>query len=332
MTQEFNDGDNQGEELVLLADKLPASMKLVQSIYNEITGKTETKTKILNGSHVIELPDIEQLHIKIMQLHEQYHIIGCTSSVTIYHINDCKEQFSSFERFKLYDQSSPSPCENIRLEYNFLIKLPATSKPQLYKITIDLHSRAALQQKAMLETGFSRRMIELVTMRTGTIEIEYIDYTVARNFMTAINEWYDSVRKTKPARIIRIIQNYSHTIPSTLKILTLTALFLTLYKLREHFLPPGAGLHDLYFAILIFVFSASLTTIIAGRFGSACERAIDLYSPLSALKLNRGDTEIIDGCRSSNSRSIVNAIFFVAISIALNIASTYLAIKIGIGS
>ncbi|HCF1908113.1 hypothetical protein ACSEPM_24405 [Pseudomonas aeruginosa] len=332
MSQEFNENESEGDDLVVLADKLPTSMKTVQSIYNEITGKTEKKSRFLNDNHIVEFRDIEQLNIKINQLQEQFHIIASNCNVTIYHINDCKEQFSSFERFKLYDQSSISPCENIRLEYNILIKLPSTKKPQPYKITIDLHSRAALQKKAVLETGLSRRMIELVSMRTGLVEIEYIDYTVSRTFMTAINEWYDGLKKTKATRAIPIIQSHSHNIPSLLKLLSLVGLFAAFIYYKEALIPPHATLQNLFSATVSCIIGVSIIGVMSTRLGSACERAIDMYSPLSTLKLNRGDEEIVEGYNSSNQKSILSASLFAIITITLNLLSTYISIKIGIDS
>ena len=91
------------------------SMQAIQDIYNEITGKTEKLSKSYRNDHKTSFEVIEQLNIKIYQLYEQYNIIEKNCNVTLYHIDDCKEVYSSFERFKLYDRSSTSPIENIRL-------------------------------------------------------------------------------------------------------------------------------------------------------------------------------------------------------------------------
>ena len=64
------------------------------------------------------------------QVCEQYNIEAQNTSVTVYHLDDTKEAFSSFERFRIYNQSATSPVESVVLKYNFLIVLPRTRKAQ----------------------------------------------------------------------------------------------------------------------------------------------------------------------------------------------------------
>ncbi|WLH55663.1 hypothetical protein [Pseudomonas sp. FP2294] len=317
-------------DIVMLGDKLPVSMKLVQSMYNELTGKTENIGQMLNGNHEITFSDIQQLNFKILQLFEQYSVIEKSCCVTIYHINDSKEQFSSFDRFSFYEKGSKSPCENIRIEYNFLIVLPATKKPQSYKITVDLHSRAALKRKARAEVGVNRRIVQMVAFRTGMIDIEYVDYTVARNFMTAINEWYGSVNKNEGFWGYDTLQDNSHKISSVFSVLSLFCLFFVIYFNSEQLVPPAASLHQLYLAMVVSIFSAIFISVVAGRFGSACESLIDVYAPVSGLILNKGDDDVLSEQRRSNVKTVVGGILFTAITVGLNVFSSYAFLKMGI--
>ena len=135
MTQEILErNDDQEKSVVSLGDGAMVSMQMVQDVYNEITGKTENISKSYRLHHKTLLVDLEQLNIKIHQLYEQYNIIENNCNVTLYHVDDCKEIYSSFERFRFGDKSSLSSVENIRLQYNFLILLPKTNRPQPYKL------------------------------------------------------------------------------------------------------------------------------------------------------------------------------------------------------
>ncbi|HEK1345227.1 TPA: hypothetical protein ACLEZP_005983 [Pseudomonas aeruginosa] len=323
-------GDN--GEFAMLGDKLPISMKAIQSIYNELTGKTETIGQMLNGNHEIEYSDIQQLNYKILQLHEQYSVLESNCSITVYHINDSKEQFSSFERFSMYEKGSKSPCENVRIEYNFLIILPATKKPQSYKIKIDLHSRAALKKKMDSEMGVNRHIIRMVSLRSGLIEIDYIDYTVARNFMTAINEWYAGVKKNNGFMGYGWLQDNSHRFASLFSTLSLFCLFLVIHFNSKLLIPDDARLHDLFVAIICVCFSAVFVAYIAGRFGSACESLIDVYAPVSGLKLNKGDDDVMCDQVRSNRAKVLGGLFFVGMTIILNVASSFIFLKLGISS
>src|SRR5262245_41541221 len=89
----------------------PVSMTDLQAIYNEITGKSEERSKHYNSAYRVSFTDLEQLHSKLEQACEQYSVESKTISVTIYHLDDTKETFSSFDRFRLYNKSSTSPVE-----------------------------------------------------------------------------------------------------------------------------------------------------------------------------------------------------------------------------
>jgi len=191
-------------------------MQVVQDIYNELTGKSEKLTKIFDINHKANFEDIGQLHSKILQLYEQYNIVSKNCSVTVYYIDDGKDQFSSFERFQLLDRSSTSPVENIRLVYNFLIVLPKTDRPQSYEIEVDIHSRAALRKRAQSEMG--RTKIFFQTFRqTGQVDIEYVDYTVARNFRVAIEGWFNSLEKVKISWCLTFLKNVSDYFPTAFR-------------------------------------------------------------------------------------------------------------------
>jgi hypothetical protein len=177
------------------------SMQTVQHIYNELTGRSEELARSYTINHCTSFEDICQLNIKICQMYEQYNIASKNCSVTIYHVDDQKQTFSSFERFEMYDRTTPSPVENLRLEYNFLIILPQVKKPQSYQIEINIHSRAAIVQRAKKENplppGF---FLAVLAERTARMKIKYIDYTVARNFQLAIDSWFKPGLFTKNGR------------------------------------------------------------------------------------------------------------------------------------
>lgn len=148
-------GKNTSDVQVDVGNGNLVSMQAVQHIYNEITGRTEELSRTYTINHCVSFDDICQLNIKICQLYEQYNIVSKNCSVTIYHVDDQKQVFSSFERFELYDRTTLSPVENIRIEYKFLIVLPKIQKPQSYEIEINIHSRAAIVQRAKRERTLS---------------------------------------------------------------------------------------------------------------------------------------------------------------------------------
>jgi hypothetical protein len=325
------DQNNDDIGIVRIADQ-PVSMKVIQSIYNQITGKTEKIGRSLSDDHDINLGALKQLNHKINQMLEQYNVFGKNCSVTLYHVDDCKNQYSSFERFELYDSSSMSPCENVQLKYNFLIVLPETKQPQSYKIIVNLHSRVALKQKAESEHGISRRIIRMVTKRTGQYDIEYVDYTVARNFQTAIEHWYSSVVKGKENKIVQFLQDRSEHFASIFRILTVAILSFVIFKNSESLIGELPTLQSVFSAGVFSFSSIYFLGMIAFKLGSFTERSIDGHQAISGLRLNIGDENSFESYANSNSKSLKDAFLSTFLAIAINVFSAYFTSLLTIGS
>lgn len=282
MTGEIIERSEEGKGQTLnIGDNRHISMKTFQYVYNQITDKTEKLVQILKNNHEIHFADINQLNTKIFQLYEQYHIVSDSCAITIFHVDDCKEQFSSFERFEKYDSSNTSPIENIRLEYNFLIILPKTQKPQPYKITIDLASRMAFRKKAYGGGAMHRFMIFMST-RTGNVEIEFVDYTVARTFKTAIDQWYEAVKQEKNSKYIEILQNISEYFPALFKILTSLFVLSVIFYNREALISTSSTLDVLFSLSLVSFGTVYISGLVAAKLGQLFGDAIDSHQTISA--------------------------------------------------
>lgn len=205
--------ENTEKDVVLTQDgdiaSIPSSMQVYQAIYNEITGKTEEITDSYKNYLVIELKDLLQLKHLFEQFLEQYHVDVFNTSITIFHIKSSKERFSSFERLNTYNSNNNSPIERVNIELNFLIVPPKLSKPQNYKVSINMVSGAAVATKNKLDIPDDLPM--MVIMRTVQekaieIKIEYIDYIIARSISELLREWVGSIQELKPDNNVKKLQ------------------------------------------------------------------------------------------------------------------------------
>jgi hypothetical protein len=316
-------------QIVSIGDQ-SVSMQLIQSIYNEITGKKETLTRHFRDDHQATFNDIKTLNTKIEQLYEQYNVISKNCAVTLYYLNDCKEEFSSFERFEIYDSSSISPIENIRLEYNLLIILPATKQPQPYKIEVDLNSRVTLKKRAQLEIGIPRRFFGIVAKHTGRAKINYIDYTVARTFIVAIEEWFKSIPKSKPQKLLLWLQRYSEYIPFLFRFGTALTIILALFFNHINILGESSTIHNLFGVSILSIGTVYLSVLAVGRLGRICEESIDFYQSVSGVKLNRGDELAFSEFSSQNRLTLIKLGLSTIFMVAINIFSAWLASTLGV--
>ncbi|WP_411820537.1 hypothetical protein ABFZ85_04200 [Hyphococcus formosus] len=313
-------------ETVQLDSGEAVSMKVVQSLYNDITGKTESIAQTFTDNHEVTYDDLVQLNRKICQLYEQYNIIATNCNATLYFIDDSKETFSSFDRFSFYNKGSPNPCENLSLEYDILIRLPETHKPQKYKILINLHSRAAIHEKARKENNdlFHNAVIRFIHRNTGSYKIEYVDYTVARNFKHAIDEWYQSLEKHPKSNIVSLAQKHSENFPIAFSVLTSCFLIWRFFLVSKEHMREDSSVSEVFPIAVIGFGTIFVLSKIAFRLGFVFERFIDSYQTISSLKLNVGDEKAILQFKKENLRNLRGGIFSFLIAVIASIVANFI--------
>ncbi|ELY5817630.1 hypothetical protein ACOZZ4_000613 [Cronobacter dublinensis] len=307
---------------------MDVKLKMYQEAYHHITGKTEKISFKSSADLLIDFDELNQIHHKIMQLCGVHNIIAKTESITIFHTKERKENFTSFERFKIYNKSITSPTLTALLEYNFSI-LPAGSRnPQQYKVTIRLNSRVALmkQMKEEAPPFMSGRLFGFMYGPTANISVEYADYVIARSFVEAMQEWVDGCKKSaSKLKVLQLLQGVSHHIPGVVSFLN--GIILTCFFIKN--IPVVLNLHSSYLEVLqygiLFFSSFMLTSKIATFLGRNIESVIDRYSPLSYVSLNKGDERVIDDYKKEKSRNVVSFLFSIASTVFLGVVSSLIA-------
>ncbi|MCP4179739.1 MAG: hypothetical protein GY756_18425, partial [bacterium] len=149
--------------------------KVLQNLYHIVTRKTEKITKNFSDNYKITIEEIQQLHLKCVQMCEQWEIINKSDSITVLHTNNSTQTFSSVDRFKLYDQTQVNPIESIIFEYNLLLKLPNISQPQPYKILVKILSKITSTGSFRIGT-VDPFIIRFFRIDVINVEVEYVDY------------------------------------------------------------------------------------------------------------------------------------------------------------
>lgn len=187
--------------------KETASWQLVQAVYHSITGKTEKITIENEYSCQLNLNKIKQLHYKIQQASEAYTIVAQNCSVSVFHQNDTKQVFSSFEKFEQYDSSNNNATKRIQLKYDILIHLPKVKNPQNYTIVVNLLSGVIVEQEITnIHKKFPFSLTPIIDYDTIKADISYVDYIVANNYQHTIKEWMNSVSDNKERKIINFLK------------------------------------------------------------------------------------------------------------------------------
>lgn len=329
MSEIIEHPDDGSVERINVGDKdRSVPLKVYQAVYNQITSRTEQIRQRSRKHLIIEFSDIEQLHIKIMQLCDVYDIIACNESVTVFHFRERKETFSSFERFRTYNTSTTRPTLSVLLKYNFSVLIPGIEKPQEYVVSVRLSSRVGLSA-SFEEDEYNLNKIRFSSFRfasepTAEINIEYVDYVVARGFIEGYQEWLDGCKASKKNGALKYIQHYSHWI-SYIFLFFIAALI-------SYFAYAAAGSQAMSTAStvdwarfgVIYLGVGNILIHMAYKIGSVLEVFVDSVGPMSYLRINKGDDRVIEQYSKKNRNTGLKIIGNIVFTIVLGIITTKL--------
>lgn len=311
--------------------------KIAQALYHAVTGKTESISKQFSENYQITFDDLKQLHAKFEQMCSQWKMIGQSECITLFHINDNKEVFTSIQRLEFYDFSKNNPIESITFEFNVLLNLPDIDKAQPYKITIRMVSRIAAMHRA--EMGDLNKAI-FWWMRTGVIhvDIKYVDYVVARNIFSTIDSWINGIAVAETRVWLKTLQKFSHWVPRTVSLIFfLLAVYVATMSTNTIFFP--AADNEFLAKYLISAFGFVIAFFFMGNiFGRLLEYSIDRLEDISYIKINRGDKKLLSEFKQRNSNSAWHALFYLLLITGHAIACSYIGtaifetIKVGLNN
>ena len=303
------------------------SLQTLQGIYNELTGKSEEVGKSYSKPIRVRFSDIEQLNHKITQACEQYNVVSGNCTATVYYVDDTRDQFSSFERFRLHNSGSTSPVESVLLKYNFLVLLPKTKQPQSYTVSIRMASRVAVTKRMESEFyGAPPPIFRLMGNRTAVIEIQYVDYMVARNFLNLIDEWFKGIPTATELKPLHWLQIRSHLIPRVAKFATAIFVALLVLALLPTFIAQGATDLLTFGRFLGYALLGTYAAYtLSGWSATFIENSVDHYTELSYLNLTKGDELEISKAERSNKFAIAKGIGGFILTICVSVATKVVA-------
>lgn len=309
-------------EIVKIGDN-QINFKTLQELYNDLTGKTETNSITLDYAVTVRHNDLEQVNNAIKQCAISHGAILNNCSVTVYHSNKSKEQFSSFERFKLYNKGNTSAIENIYLEYNYLIKNVSSGKAAAYKIALHTSSTAAISEGEKPLPVSSFRLRRFFAISPIRCKVHFVDYVVGRSFLQTVQEWADGLDRKQDNKLIKILQDYSHWAQPIFAFGS-TALFL--YFSGIAFSHSNIDSPTKLGSLLLFVAAASLLIWLFGAFlGRTVEVGIDRLQNFSIIIINKGDERCHAKVSTNNRNATLRSVIGTAFVIGLNIFSNFLS-------
>lgn len=280
--------------------------KIAQAVYGIVTGKTEKLTKGFKSPYLIDFSALLQLHSKLLQTVSPWDKLQSTDNITVYHTDDEKQVFSSIERFKLYDASHSAPVEAIVYEFNFLMRIPGVEKPQGYKIVVKLFSHNAIMSK--IEGGEpspTADFFRFMGSPSVAIEIDYVDFVIARSILAAFESWVKSLPIQSGGRLFDKAQRHSWIIPRlsgfAMSVITLAVCYLCIDKV----LSDKSTIPDLAKFLLSTAIAFAVAIPIAKSLGRFAEMSVDELGVHGAIKINVGDQRLLTNRSTKNRWNLI---------------------------
>lgn len=284
----------------------------IQEFYHEIVGEKENIKKRFTEPYQFEMNDIEHLHNTIEQVAKTYQLK--TSNYKISHLSTDGNNLSlpSFDQFKLFSQSNTNATKAITLEYNFLIEHSETKKNHNYKIIINIISGIAIFSEVQEEVP--KLFWSSILYDTGRVQIEFVDYAIAQNFMSTISSWFHSRKVARNSKIFLKLQANSHWAPHALKFIFLIISVCLLISARENTWLSLFGVNSSETFILVGLSTVFIMTEIGYKFGKTIEKAIDRIWRLACIKINSGDNTLYKKIEEENRSCWISILWKLAIT------------------
>lgn len=310
---------NSDKDIVILRpgrnDKIETTLKTYQTIYDHITGGKQKLSKEFFIDYEIGFPQLDQLNMKFEQLLKQYNIISKNCSVYIMHEDEDREIFNSYDNFSTYNISNIHPITVINVTYNFSILLPSSNEINNYTFNISI--TPGIIPPMELRKNYKRLRYVGATIK---IEIDYMDYVVARTIIENISDWVKGV-EIDTHQILEFISNQSEYIASFIRNgLSIVLVIVILFSNRK-IVPDNATNNTLFISFVIIGAIFFFSYKIINHFCINLEFGLYLKDKRSLLNINEGDKKLKQKLKRQNNNNLLKNV----VSFFMTLLTTFLS-------
>lgn len=207
------------------------TFKEYQSVYSELTMKSETLERKYQKRFELSKTNIAHLHDIVKTTLSQYHVVGLNSNVIVSQSDKTTKVSSSVENFLMVETLTRA-VESIYIEYNLLIQLPDIEKKQNYKISIQLVSDLIVFES--IRDTIPHELADLIDRNNISIRIDYVDYTIAKSIVHNFDEWVEDI-SLRDSKFITFLSSWKNYIATSTKFaIILISLYLIYYKIPDY--------------------------------------------------------------------------------------------------
>lgn len=136
-----------GEHGTIVVDGQNVSFAILQSIYNEFTGKQEKIFARQNYIFDLNIQHIRDLISRLDQNIETYDVKVKNLFITVNFEGQEAQKYSSLEKFESQVPSSSKAIEGIIIDYSFMLQIKGDEKPRNYSVGVGVYSDVTMIKK-----------------------------------------------------------------------------------------------------------------------------------------------------------------------------------------
>lgn len=308
------------------------SKTVLQAIYHHVTGKTENLSRNLDGNVVIESDDIDRLFEMLM---DQVSIHECvfepTTTIVVKQARSRSNTYSSWERFKALRVNDHEITSDISMKIEFVIRLPGTATPQRCIVNVTLDSSLPIFHES--QEGFDEffplpfMVLSKQEWRTVIVSIDFVDFLIAKSFLSVVEEWFGTTKKTPHSRLNESLYKAMPIINTLIDQLGLIGMAIYLAGYVWFTGKSFGSLSQLTLAIAVALFILSAFRMFQATIRKIIwKRTMANITP-SVVLITQGDRNAYEKLRARRNKPRNTLITLVATTIgavAVNIVSSFL--------
>lgn len=261
--------------------------------------------------------------LKFEQSLRQYSTAGVAIEMHAIYSGKDKQTFTSLEKFRQIDQNGSDAISNIEIIANFHIKVPEVEEHQPYKFRVLLTA----VMPSMLKNEFFRMLVDDSEFPTITTTIDYVDYVVARTFISLVDDWERGLPRLKKNLFLRNYFKFRVPLRRVIPTLGFVGGLISSYFVALNALYASATFRDFASWVVLLVGIIGASTWVGRIVASGFEDQSIGYRATTLIVVNAGDRN--KQKKYDESRKSVALLTFVqflmaASAVMLNLAASYI--------
>lgn len=303
------------------------SLRQFQDLYAELGKSSDTIHQRVELPFNLTYDALKNLYQRLHHYLDNLSPVASKCSVTVAHLADSVQEFTSFEKFQNYDIGNTCAILSVSLEFEFVLKSPLLPDRRVreYEIEVSLNSDIAKLKRSAEEASKNPKYADLLYIPIfnagGHIVVRYYDYAIAISIATIIDQWVKSLPQTeeyafesalKRARLPLFFAIHLATV-SSFAVVTVFALETT------------AGVSSELMKVAITVAAIVTGHRVAYRITSFIDRQLAVLRRASKIMINAGDRNLSDWYETRRRRSVIAQVCSAAGALITMVASAAIA-------